>query len=94
MLLLREQKRSVFYSIPVENGCLWFRAFPEIVAGERLFAVRASAFKRLLTDLIARLKPPKHSISISSTTAMFNPAPHASRKDRDGQGENTTSQSI
>ena len=59
MLLLCKPKRSVFYSVPVENGCLWFRAFPEIVAGQRLSAVRADAFTRLLTDLVARLKSPK-----------------------------------
>lgn len=69
MLLLCKPRRTVFYSIPVENGCLWFRAFPEIVAGQRLSAVRADAFARLLTDLIPRLKVPKHSISISSSTA-------------------------
>lgn len=69
LLLLCKPNRTVFYSIPVENGCLWFRAFPEIVAGQRLSAVRADAFARLLTDLIPRLKAPKHSISVSSSTA-------------------------
>lgn len=94
MLLLCEPKRSVFYSIPVETGCLWFRAFPEIVAGERLCAVSAGAFKRLLIDLVARLKPPRHPISISSSTAIFDPAPNSRRKDRGGRSENTSSQSI
>jgi hypothetical protein len=94
MPLLCERKRSVFYSIPVENGCLWFRAFPEIVAGQRLSAVRAGAFTRLLTDLIARLKSPKQPIPISPSTAIFNSIPHAARRNRGGQDENTTSQSI
>lgn len=95
MLLLCEAKRSVFYSIPVETGCLWFRAFPEIAAGERLFAVRPGAFKKLLTDLIASLQPPRRSISaISLRTATFNPALDAMRKDRRGRRENTASRSI
>ena len=94
MPLLCKPKRSVFYSIPVENGCLWFRAFPEIVAGQRLSAVTAGAFARFLTNLIPRLKAPKDSISISSSTALFNPAPRAARRNQVGQDENTTSQSI
>ena len=35
MELLRAPERTVFYSFPVENGCLWFRAMPEIIRGER-----------------------------------------------------------
>lgn len=89
MLLLCKPKRTVFYSIPVENGCLWFRAFPEIVAGQRLSAIGAGAFKRLLTDVIESLKPPKRGISKSSSTTIFNPS-HATRKDRGGQAENAT----
>ncbi|MGH9681568.1 MAG: hypothetical protein ACRD4Y_16605, partial [Candidatus Acidiferrales bacterium] len=91
---LCKPERSVFYSIPVENGCLWFRAFPEIVAGQRLSAVRAGAFARLLADLIPRLKAPKHSISISLSTELYNPAPHAARRNHAGQDENTACQSI
>jgi hypothetical protein len=79
MLLLRKPKRNVFYSIPVEKGCLWFRAFPEIVAGERTSALRAGAFTKLLLDLIACLKSPQRSFSISSSTATFNPAAHATQ---------------
>lgn len=94
MLLLCEPTRTVFYSIPVENGCLWFRAFPEIVAGERLSAVRPSEFKRLLTDLIAHLRFPKHSISKSSNTAIVDLAQRTARRDRGGQDGRSTGQSI
>jgi hypothetical protein len=53
-LLLRAPGRIIFYSIPVEDGCLWFRAFPEIVAGQRLSALRPGEFMKALNDLIAR----------------------------------------
>jgi hypothetical protein len=94
MPLLCKPKRNVFYSIPIENGCLWFRAFPEIVAGQRLSAVPAVAFAGFLTNLVARLKASNHSMSMSSGTALFNPAPRAARKNQVAQDENTTSQSI
>lgn len=94
MLLLCKPKRSVFYSIPVEDGCLWFRAFPELVAGERLSGVRPSEFKRLLTDLIARLNPPQHSTSKSSSTAIVDVAERAARRNRGGQDGRSASQSI
>ena len=51
MQLLRGPERSVFYSFPVENGCLWFEAFPEssLAAGS---AFRPSEFMSILSDLI------------------------------------------
>jgi hypothetical protein len=55
MRLLRAPERSVFYSYPVENGCLWFQAVPEIIAGQRLSALRPGEFMSVLQDLIARL---------------------------------------
>jgi hypothetical protein len=55
MRLLRGPERSVFYSFPVEDGCLWFQALPEIIAGQRLSALRPSEFMSILRDLIARL---------------------------------------
>jgi hypothetical protein len=94
MLLLCRPERSVFYSVPVENSYLWFRAFPEVVAGKRLSSVRAGAFARFLTDLIPRLKAPKRSISTSLSTALFNPTPRAAPKNQVEQNENATRQSI
>jgi hypothetical protein len=52
--LLKAPRRTIFYSVPVEHGCLWFRAFPEIVAGQRLSALRPAEFMNALNDLIAR----------------------------------------
>lgn len=51
--LLKALRRTIFYSVPVEHGCLWFRAFPEIVAGQRLSALRPAEFMKALDDLIA-----------------------------------------
>jgi hypothetical protein len=51
--LLSGPGRSVFYSVPVEDGCLWFRAFPEIVAGQRACALRPGEFLKALNDFIA-----------------------------------------
>jgi hypothetical protein len=94
MPLLCEPKRSVFYSIPVENGCLWFRAFPEIVAGERLSAVRAGEFMKQLSDLIARLQSAKRPIPLSARTPVFNRDAHSARGIRGGKDEDTTLRSI
>ena len=61
--LLRAPGRTIFYSFPVEDGCLWFRSFPEIVAGERMSAVRPSEFMRALNDLIIGLTADRFAIS-------------------------------
>ena len=63
MKLLRAPERSIYYSCPVEDGCLWFRAFPEIVAAERMAGVRASEFVRTLKKLIAHLTAAGMAIS-------------------------------
>jgi|SRR5579862_1784146 hypothetical protein len=44
---------SVFYSIPVEDGCLWFQAPLELLSTPRLTALRPREFMALLTDLVA-----------------------------------------
>ena len=59
--LLRGPERNIFYCVLVEDGWLWFRAFPEIVAGQRLSAVRPGEFMRTLNDLIAPFKRPSYS---------------------------------
>jgi hypothetical protein len=51
MELLRGPERSVFYSFPVENGCLWFKAFSESSLA-RGSAFRPGEFMRTLNDLI------------------------------------------
>ncbi|HTV57460.1 MAG TPA: hypothetical protein VMJ93_01155 [Verrucomicrobiae bacterium] len=94
MMLLREPQRSVFYSIPVENGCLWFRALPETVAGQRLSGVGAGAFTRLLADLIEQLKSAGHSRSNSSSPAIIETAAHPTQRNRGGQNESTTNPSV
>ena len=64
MLLLRGPGRNIYYSVLTEDSCLWFRAFPEIVDGQRLCAVRPAVFMRTLNDLIARLSSSNLRISV------------------------------
>jgi hypothetical protein len=52
MRLLQAPDRFVFYSFPVEDGCLWFQALPEISAGLRVSALRPSEFLGILDDLV------------------------------------------
>lgn len=79
--LLKGSRRTVFYSVPVENGYLWFRAFPEIVAGQRLYGVRPGEFMKNLNDLVARLiaqsvRPVKSaSPPLRSTNKKVSPIP-------------------
>lgn len=54
MELLKGSHRIVFYSVPVENSCLWFQAIPEVVCELRVTALRPSEFTNTLNDLIAR----------------------------------------
>lgn len=44
--------RSVFYSVPVESGCLWFEAMPEVSSVRPMRALRPAEFIRLLDNLI------------------------------------------
>lgn len=60
MKLLRGSQRVVFYSFPVENGCLWFRAMPEIISGERAFTLRPDEFIGILHEAVARLRTSCH----------------------------------
>lgn len=56
MELLRSPERTVFYSFPVENGCLWFRAMPEIISGQRVFSLRPNEFIGILDEAVASLR--------------------------------------
>lgn len=52
MRTLQAPDRLVFYSLPVEQGCLWFQAIPEISEGPRASALRPSEFMSILTNLV------------------------------------------
>ena len=54
--LLRAPERMVFYYFPVENGCLWFRAIPEMTAGERESALRPHEFVRVLQEFLCSVR--------------------------------------
>jgi hypothetical protein len=56
MELLRATERTVFYSFPVENGCLWFRALPESISGKRAFTFRPNEFVSVLHEAVAGLR--------------------------------------
>jgi hypothetical protein len=60
MELLRAPERMVFYSFPVENGCLWFRAMPEIIPSERVFSLRPNEFISVLHEAVASLHAGYH----------------------------------
>jgi len=68
MELLRAPGRFVFYSFPIEGGCLWFQAIPEIPHSSRTSALRPSAFMSNLDDLISSLSvtPGRPSINAES----------------------------
>ena len=53
--LLRAPDRFVFYSVPVEDSCLWFQAIPEFLHGTYESALRPSEFMQILNDIIARI---------------------------------------
>jgi hypothetical protein len=53
LMQMVEPECSVFYSVPVEDGCLWFQAAPESVSASRLSAVRPREFVNILSSLIA-----------------------------------------
>lgn len=63
MELLRAPDRTVFYSFQVENGCLWFRAMPEIIRGERLSTFRPGEFIGVLDAAVASLRDDYHQFS-------------------------------
>jgi hypothetical protein len=46
---------SVFYSVPVEYGCLWFQAAAEPVSDPRVSALRPKQFMSILNHLVADL---------------------------------------
>jgi hypothetical protein len=48
MSLLTGPKRTVFYSFPVEDSCLWFQATSH---GPRVSAIRPSEFMSILDNL-------------------------------------------
>ena len=52
MRLLQAPERFVFYSFPVEDGCLWFQAIPEGSTGPRVSALRPSEFLGILDSLV------------------------------------------
>ncbi len=54
--LLRAAERTVFYSFPVENGYLWFRAMPEIITGQRVFTLRPNEFTAVLDEVVPNLR--------------------------------------
>jgi len=56
MELLRAPERTVFYSFPVENGCLWFRAMPEMIRGEHSSTLRPGEFISVLDEAVAGLR--------------------------------------
>jgi|SRR5215472_12492146 len=50
MSLLKAPKRTVFYSFPVEDSCLWFQAIPA-EAHPHISAIRPSEFMSILDNL-------------------------------------------
>jgi len=53
--LLRAPDRFVFYSVPVEDSCLWFQAIPDFLHGAYESALRPSEFMQILDDIVARI---------------------------------------
>jgi hypothetical protein len=51
MELLSGPGRTVFYSFPVEDGCLWFQAIPEVPHVPHVSAFRPGAFMSILDNL-------------------------------------------
>lgn len=52
MELLQAPERFVFYSFPVEDGCLWFQAIPEISNVSDVSALRPNEFMSVLEALL------------------------------------------
>lgn len=51
MELLSGPVRTVFYSFPVEDGCLWFQAIPEVPYVRHVCAFRPGEFTSILDNL-------------------------------------------
>jgi len=60
MELLKAPERTVFYSFPVEHGCLWFQAMPETSWGEHVSMLRPSEFISVLDEAVASLRAEYH----------------------------------
>jgi hypothetical protein len=60
MELLKAPQRAVFYSFPVEHGCLWFQAMPETTRGEHVSMIRPSEFIGVLDEAVASLRAEYH----------------------------------
>lgn len=56
MELLSRPGRSVFYSYPVEGGCLWFEAAPDGHGRLKYSALRPNEFPSILNDLVLELQ--------------------------------------
>ena len=56
MRLLCRTSCIVFYSFPIEDGCLWFQALPESSGQHLMSVLRPNEFMSVLTDLIGRLR--------------------------------------
>jgi hypothetical protein len=53
MELLRREGRTVFYSLPMEDGCFWFRATREVPHGPRISAFRPNEITNVSGKLIS-----------------------------------------
>lgn len=58
MELLQAPERFVFYWFPVEDGCLWFQAIPEISNVAGVSALRPREFVSVLDALLSSGKTP------------------------------------
>ena len=56
MRLLSRPDRGVFYSYPVEDGCLWFEALPDARGRLKSSALRPGEFKSTLDNLVVQLQ--------------------------------------
>jgi hypothetical protein len=56
MRLLCRTSCIIFYSLPIEDGYLWFQALPEPSGRQLTSVLRPSEFMSVLTDLIGRLR--------------------------------------
>jgi hypothetical protein len=52
MELLCGPGRWVFYSFPIENGCLWFQAVPHVLHGPRASSLRPSEFMSIVSQIV------------------------------------------
>jgi hypothetical protein len=57
MPLLRAPGRWVFYSFPIEDGCLWFQAVPEVLHGSRASSLRPSEFMSIVNQVVIPAGP-------------------------------------